>query len=1804
MKRYLYLLGTLVIFLIVTTALLIKEAPNPQPLDHPDRSAPDVVQTQPAPLTPAPLAFVPASVSVPAVSTTNERPATKQASGSSPEVALENYPRLANPAYRAQRVRELTQQSDTALERARRWAARTGEPMRIETNGAVIILVDYTEANGPLYRTTFNANAAISTAADVLRSAPYTLSGAGITAGLWDGGNVRATHQEFALGRVTNREAVALHDHSTHVAGTMIALGINAAAKGMASNAVLHAYEFNNDQAEMTSRAMATPGESGTFQISNHSYGYVAGWSYQFNPVRWYGTWGGGVRESDSFGAYSTDDRSLDTLLYDAPYYLPFKAAGNDRTDSAPGSGATFAYYSPPNGWVTKTYNPASDPLADQGKQGGYDTIPLGGTAKNIVLVGAVNDAVLAGSRYPANGTMASFSSWGPTDDGRIKPDLVANGVGLYSSSSAGNTSYVSKQGTSMATPNASGSALLLLEHYGRLFPGQYMRAATIKALLIHTADDLYTAGPDFRNGWGLMNTKAAADHLTAHRDFPTAHHVTEAMLATTNPVMEYAVAWDNSRPLKATLVWTDPAGVARDGLNNTNLSLVNDLDLRIIDPSGTTNFPWTFITPTNYTASAVTGDNFRDNVEQVLIATPPTAGVYVVRVTYKGPLENNFQHYSLMISGHALPLQIDHTPLQNTSDTENPYLVDAWIAPTQLLENAEIDLFWTDTDEPYSFTTTNFTAVSNALYRAIIPPQTAGTTIRYYIQTVSPQGLITTDPPNAPATLHVFELSGAVDLTITGTPAQIGFVTPAYGSHTLSSGNVANVSAVLFSDPESGQRYRNTGWTGTGSAPASGSTQAVSFVMAEPSTIDWQWTLQHGLSQSSSVPGLVATESWWDDQASAETITAPTAVPIESQTFMFAEWRVDNVRQTNALGIAVNPASGFLMTEPREALAVYYPRTQDTDGLGLPDWWQIYYYGSLGNHPTNDLDADGFSDEDEYLDGTDPLNEDSVPAPPVIDHTPLTNPQGQPAPWLISATVTDNYALVSATLSWNRNASGWIDAPMTESDTPNTFTNQIPDPGITGDAFVYQIVAQDALGLVTTNGPHGFNVTYPRLMIDPPQVGHPVLQPGEDAQTVLTFANPGHTALTWSVFLEATGFQDDMEEGTGNWISYGIKDSWHLSTNRAWSGAAAWYGGIPGARSYAPNMNAALQLPPVTIYDASARFTFRHWIQSELDTGSYAWDGGLIAISTNNGASFFQIVPEGGYPYLMISWAESAFPHNTPIYAGVGEWQQATFDLGAYAGQTLLIRFQFGSDTYVEEEGWYIDDVRVTPRTGSNDWLLVSAQGGSIDAGGSSNWTVWVHATNVPSGEDRNALLGVESDDPTQPLQWIPVGMSVRSPPVVYLNSASQTSTNGAGQVTVQAQVFDPDREWIALETTFSTNQGVTWAQAWIDSVFPSIGSATLSNEVALSIHQIATAIDETALTNALDVIWSTIHAPAIALSTNTLLRLRAWDGRFWSGAVTSTPFPVDNEPPSVPTGLWSPTHTNSEWSMENEIIAHWDAASDGDGIGVAGYGVGTNGAPLSVTTSLPTFQSAPVADGTNVWIAVRAVDSYGNVSAAAQIGPFKIDATPPSSTGATVSIASSEFGAYTLGTTLTSHWDGFTDTLSGLAGWYVSLSDGAATTNGQWVIDPNALVENAVPDQTNTVYVWARDIAGNLGASAHKALLVLAPESDQDADGMSNLAEEIAGTSSLDNTQSFAVQPLHEGTEPAHPTLQWPHAEGRVYTLYWSTNRLTHVPFTWHPVVAPAYAVTNGTAVWVDTNALSNTEPRYYRIEVRLSE
>ena len=570
-----------------------------------------------------------------------------------PVVAKPHETFAQRPSKRQEKVRAAREKAERDKEEARQWAKAHGVKMR-EDDGRNIRELMRIRDGRPVYYITHNANAAISTATDLVRdAAPYNLSGAGVTVGVWDGGAVRPDHQEFT-GRLVVKDGSSMSWHATHVGGTIGASGVDPSAEGMAPGAFIDSYRWDNDLSEMLDVAASYAGEPSKIMLSNHSYGESSGWDYIF----WEGDDWGASAVDDLFGRYSSDCHNWDSMLYDAPYYLPFVSAGNDRDDNP--SNGTTVYHRHGGLWVTNAYDSSIHPKGDGIYKDGYDTLSDKAVCKNTITVGAVEDAVSGGNRMlPAD--MLSFSSWGPADDGRIKPDIVANGKMLYSSTSSSASSYGYAEGTSMSSPNACGSAALLVDYFDDLFPGGAMRASTLKGLIIHTADDLGNPGPDYSYGWGLMNTLEAAKLLRSYADHPV--RLTEEIMSAYKINDTYSFFSDGLSPIRVTLCWTDPPGDVTSVHDNRSRRLVNDLDVKVTGPDGTTYWPYKldYSNPTNH--ATATSKNNVDNVEQVYIDAPD-AGTYTVTVDHDGlQLVNDEQWYSLLITGPDSDVDGDGMP-------------------------------------------------------------------------------------------------------------------------------------------------------------------------------------------------------------------------------------------------------------------------------------------------------------------------------------------------------------------------------------------------------------------------------------------------------------------------------------------------------------------------------------------------------------------------------------------------------------------------------------------------------------------------------------------------------------------------------------------------------------------------------------------------------------------------------------------------------------------------------------------------------------------------------------------------------------------------------------------------------------------------------------------------------------------------------------------------------------------------------------------------------------------------------------
>lgn len=522
---------------------------------------------------------------------------------------------------------------------------------KVEEDGTVISLQGVDDLGMPLYLKTYNNTTASGT---TRANSLYTGGSLGLSlngssnslngkVGIWDGGSVFSGHQEFEGNRIEQRDSPAsVSQHATHVAGTMISKGVYDISRGMAWGLQkLIAYDFSSDISEM-----ATASSNG-MAISNHSYGFISGWNFNSTttPTRWEWFGAADATEDYKFGFYDNSTKDWDVICYNAPFYLPVKSAGNNRSENGPAEGVNYFGFSTGVSGALVSKGPRPSGISSNN---GYDIISTTGTAKNILTVGAITGLPF-GASDPSQIRISSFSSWGPTDDGRIKPDLVGHGVGLLSTSSDDSKSYATLSGTSMSSPNVSGSLILLQEYYNQLNSGAFMRSATLKALAIATADEAGAdLGPDYIFGWGLLNTERAANLIKLNG---TKSLITERNLAQ-GEVFNLQVTTSGFGPLKVTICWTDPEGTSNTigTLNNRAPKLVNDLDLRILRNTDTFS-PWK-LNPDSPSAAATKGDNIVDNVEQIEITDAAPGQVYTVRISHKGTLTKGPQNYSIIASG------------------------------------------------------------------------------------------------------------------------------------------------------------------------------------------------------------------------------------------------------------------------------------------------------------------------------------------------------------------------------------------------------------------------------------------------------------------------------------------------------------------------------------------------------------------------------------------------------------------------------------------------------------------------------------------------------------------------------------------------------------------------------------------------------------------------------------------------------------------------------------------------------------------------------------------------------------------------------------------------------------------------------------------------------------------------------------------------------------------------------------------------------------------------------------------------
>jgi hypothetical protein len=284
---------------------------------------------------------------------------------------------------------------------------------------------------------------------------------------------------------------------------------------------------------------------------------------------------------------------------------------------------------------------------------------------------------------------------------------------------------------------------------------------------------------------------------------------------------------------------------------------------------------------------------------------------------------------------------------------------------------------------------------------------------------------------------------------------------------------------------------------------------------------------------------------------------------------------------------------------------------------------------------------------------------------PPVATTEPKTERSRHVWPVPIDATVTDNQAVGSVVLESRVNGRQQTDTPLTPQGG-DLYGGTFPGSVAVGDVVEYRLKASD-------------QAATPNVAYLPPS---------------------GYYS-----FPIVRDVRNDVEQGVQDWShrtgTEGFRDQWHVSASRNHSsgGGSAWKCGSTGSGNYADGSDGVLGTLPIQL-GSGASLSFWHWIAAEEDVGGQAWDGACVEISTDGGAAWSSLTPEGGYTHQIIDNPASPYPPGYPVWSGSYDWRLAQFDLSAYAGQGVRIRWRFGSDGYLAFEGWYVDDIDLVTTT------------------------------------------------------------------------------------------------------------------------------------------------------------------------------------------------------------------------------------------------------------------------------------------------------------------------------------------------------------------------------------------------------------------------------------------------------------------------------------------------------------------------
>lgn len=360
---------------------------------------------------------------------------------------------------------------------------------------------------------------------------------------------------------------------------------------------------------------------------------------------------------SNSHGSYTSTDQDADKICFELPDYVMLVANGNEGP--------------------------------------GFSSVGSPGGAKNVISVGACV------SKSPND--IANFSSRGPTNDKRIKPDIIAPGTDINSAQTQTTNGYVKLKGTSMATPQVSGIVALIRQYFKEgkysVITGSYNpSSALIKAMLINGAVEMTGVDSDRQKEKKYPNNSQGWGRVDVTRTLPFENSGREIKLWDLDKGPSTGDKWyttfnvNNAELIKVTIVWTDPPS-----LPGSSINLINNFNLKLTTPNNKVflgnNFKGSY---------SVEGGSFdsRNNVEGIHLKNPPS-GQYKIEVISSYTSSNNI--------GFAIVVGIDNQIIDNNIRKRIAVIGDynGQIANFLQLEGYNVDSYL-----DYNITVTKYKAI------------------------------------------------------------------------------------------------------------------------------------------------------------------------------------------------------------------------------------------------------------------------------------------------------------------------------------------------------------------------------------------------------------------------------------------------------------------------------------------------------------------------------------------------------------------------------------------------------------------------------------------------------------------------------------------------------------------------------------------------------------------------------------------------------------------------------------------------------------------------------------------------------------------------------------------------------------------------------------------------------------------------------------------------------------------------------------------------------------------------------------